>query len=27
LMYELTRANGSHEMRMKKFPAKDFNLE
>ncbi|MDG2214296.1 MAG: hypothetical protein P8M70_10730, partial [Verrucomicrobiota bacterium] len=27
LMYELTRGNGSHEMRMKKFPAKDFNLE
>ncbi len=27
LMYELTRANGSHEMRMKKFPAKVFSLE
>ena len=26
-MYELTRANGSHEMRMNKFPAKDFSLE
>ena len=26
-MYELTRANGAHEMRMKKFPAETFSLE